>query len=156
MELQQIATNATRRSLSTAKMAAVEALLAGETISAAAEAARVDRVTVYRWLKADSAFQEELKRGREEMRLATFGHLQRLAVKAAACVEKALDHDDVKTAMEILKRLKVFAPGPVGLDEPSELASEAEIEAAQRQDDPEQAYSPAIKDRFRAEELQTA
>jgi hypothetical protein len=51
------------------------------------------------------------------------------------CLEKAIDQGDVKAALEVLKRLRLFAPGPIGSDDPAELASEAQVEAAERQDD---------------------
>ncbi len=130
-EMQQ---NATLEGLSPSQTIALEALLAGKTNTAAAAAAGVDRVTVYRWLKDDFAFQAELNRGRRELREATIGNLQRLAAKAAVCVEKAIDQDDVKVALEVLKRFPPLALGPIESDDPAELALKAEVEAAERQD----------------------
>ncbi len=101
-KMQQNATLETLNGLSPAQVTAIEAILAGKTITAAASAAGVDRVTLHRWLKADGAFQAELNRARSEIRLATVGSLERLAAKAAACVEKAIDEGDVKAALEIL------------------------------------------------------
>ena len=124
--------NATLESLSPAQMTAVEALLAGKTNTAAAAEAGVDRATVHRWLKDDFAFQAELNRGRREMRRATFGNLERLAAKAAECLEKAIDQGDVKAALEVLKRLQLFASNRIGSDDPAELAAEAE-QATKRQ-----------------------
>ena len=127
--------NATLERLSPAQVIAIDAMLAGKTITAAASAAEVDRATVHRWLKDDFAFQAELNRGRREMRRATLGNLERLAAKAADCIEKAIDQGDVKSALEILKRLHLFAAGPIGSDDPAELASDAELDAAVRQGD---------------------
>ncbi len=127
--------NATLESLSRAQATAVEALLAGKTITAAAAAAGVDRATVHRWRKDDFAFQAELNSGRRELRSAAFGNLERLAAKAADCLEKALDQGDVKAALEVLKRLQLFALDPIGSEDPAELAAEAELDAAARQDD---------------------
>ena len=139
MKCNEMQHNATLESLSPAQITAVEALLAGKTITAAAAAAGVDRVTVHRWLKDDFAFQAELNRGRREMRNATCGNLERLAAKAAECLEKAIDQGDVKAALEVLKRLRLFAPDPIGSDNPAELAAEAEMEATEGKDDLEDA-----------------
>ncbi len=116
---------ATLESLTPAKILAVEAMLAGKTITAAAAAAGVDRGTVHRWLHHDFAFQAEWNLRRREMRRATCGSLERLAAKAAGCIEKAIDEGDVKAALEILNRLRLFAPDPIGSDDPAELAQNA-------------------------------
>lgn len=121
--------------LSSAQAAAVEALLAGKTVTAAASAAGVGRATVYRWLKDDFAFQAELNRGRRDLRRAAFGNLERLAAKATDCLEKAIDQGDLKAALEVLNRLRIFAPDSIGSEDPAELAMEAENAAADRQDD---------------------
>ena len=68
----------------------------------------------------------KLNRGRREMRSAAFGNLERLAAKAAECLEKAIDQGDVKAALEVLKRLQLFAPARIGSDDPTELAAAAE------------------------------
>ena len=132
MECDTMQPTATLDSLSPAQFRAVEALLAGKTITAAASAGGVDRGTVHRWLKDDFAFQAELNRARREMRGAAFGNLERLAVKAGDCLEKALDQGDVRAALEVLKRLKLFTPPRIGSEDPEELAAEVEVEAAER------------------------
>ena len=41
----------------------------------------------------------------------------------------------MKAALEVLKRLQLFALDPIGSEDPAELAAEAELDAAARQDD---------------------
>jgi hypothetical protein len=133
MKSDRMRQNATLDSISPAQEAAVEAMLAGKTVTEAALAGGVSRASVHRWLKEDFAFQAELNRGRREIRRAAFGTLERIATKAAGCLEKALDEGDVKAALEVLKRLQLLAPSRIGSDDPAELAEEAKIDAAARQ-----------------------
>ena len=53
----------------------LEALTAGATVTAAAAAARVDRVTVHRWLRDDFAFQAAFNRARRDLRSAAEARL---------------------------------------------------------------------------------
>ncbi len=133
MQCDKMRQNETLDSISPAQAATVEAMLAGKTVSDAAAAAGVSRATVHRWLKDDFAFQAELNRGRREIRRTAFGNLERLAAKAAECLEKAIDQGNVKAALEVLKRLQLFAPSRIGSDDPAELAVEAEIKATARE-----------------------
>ena len=86
-----------------------------------------------------------------KLREATIGNLQRLAAKAAVCVEKAIDQDDVKVALEVLKRFPPLALGPIESDDPAELALKAEVEAAERQDAPQNAGDHGGMGTFTAE-----
>ena len=127
--------NETLGGLSQAQFTAVEALLAGKTVTEAAAAASMGRATVYRWLKDDFAFQAELNRGRREIRRAAFGNLERLAAKATGCLEKAIDEGDVKSALEVLNRMRILAPAQIGSDDPAELEAKAKREAKARHGD---------------------
>jgi hypothetical protein len=80
-------------------------------------------------LREDFAFQAAWNRDRRELRRAAYNRLERLAAKAAECLEKAIDGGDVKAALEIVKGMGILAPGPIGSDDASELA----IEAAEHQ-----------------------
>ena len=124
--------NETLGGLSQAQFAALEALLAGKTLTEAARAASMGRATIYRWLKDDFAFQAELNRGRREIRRAALGNLERLAAKATGCLEKSIDEGDVKSALEVLKRMNILAPAQIGSDDPAELEAKAKREAKAR------------------------
>jgi len=93
--------------LSLAQEKAVAVLLAGQTVTAAAKAAEVDRTTIYRWLRDpyDSAFRVALDRGRRELRQAMEARLLALASKAADCLEEVLAEGDGKAALALLKGL---------------------------------------------------
>ncbi len=125
--------NGTLLETSPAKMKAIQALAAGQTVVGAAAAAKVGRTTVYRWFKKDFAFQAEVNRRRSELWLGSLATLERLSDKAAACVEKAIENGDVKAALEILRRRDTFTRGPIGSQDPAELAEQTNTEAAQRE-----------------------
>jgi hypothetical protein len=99
--------------LSPTQEKALAALLAGQTVTAAAKAADVDRTTVYRWLRHPDShrFQDAFQRGRRELRQATEARLLALASKATDCLEIALSQGDGKAALALLKGLGLL-PGP--------------------------------------------
>lgn len=88
--------------LSPAQEIALEQLVAGETVTAAAQAAGVDRTTVHRW-KREPTFEAAYNRLRAELRDATEARLLRLAEKAARTLEAALDAGDARIGLGVLK-----------------------------------------------------
>jgi hypothetical protein len=76
-------------------------------------------------------FQAALNRGRRDLRQAIVHRLERLANDATECVGKAVRDGDVKAALEIVKRLDVFAGRHLGSDDLAELQVE---KAEHRQD----------------------
>ena len=100
--------------LSPAQQKALLALLEGQTVTAAAQAAGVDRTTVHRWLRHSKhrAFRAALEEGRRELRRAMSARLLALLPKAADCLDAALAEGDSKAALALLKGLG-FLPGPV-------------------------------------------
>jgi hypothetical protein len=118
--------------LSPTQAIAVAALLAGKTVTAAAADAGCDRATVHRWLREDHVFRASLNAGRRELRDAVTCRLERLAEKAAECVEKAIDDGDVKAALGVLKGLQVLAPAAIGSADPTELAADDQLHALEQ------------------------
>ena len=121
--------------LSPAQVTVLAELLAGRTITDAATAAGVDRVTVHRWLREDFAFQAAWNRDRRELHRTAYDRLERLAAKAVGCLEKAIDSGDAKAALAIVKGMGILAPSPIGSEDAGELASEAAVKALERQGD---------------------
>jgi len=93
--------------LSPTQQKVLAALLAGKTVTAAAKAGKVDRTTVYRWLRDPyrPSFRLALERGRQELRQAMAARLLALTSKAADCLEGALAQGDGKAALALLKGL---------------------------------------------------
>ncbi len=108
------------------QLAALEALLSGKTARDAATAAGISRSTLYNWLGKDFRFQAALNRGRREMRQAVACRADQLASEAAECVARAVREGDVKAALEILKRVNVFAASKIGSDDETVLRYEDE------------------------------
>lgn len=98
--------------LTPAQLAALGALLAGQSVTAAAGAASVDRATLYRWLK-DPAFAATYNHGRADLWAATENRLLSLADRATAVVESAIDNvGDVKVALAVLRGLGLLGGSP--------------------------------------------
>ena len=102
---------------------ALEALLAGQTVTAAANTAGVDRSTVHRWQKDDLVFRAAFNRGRRELLASVRTRLLALTERAVACVERELDGGDARTAMALLKGLGLLGGQvtAIGSDDPEEL-----------------------------------
>ena len=94
-EPQQIATiepGASTPALSIPKLRALARLCAGASASAAARDAKVDRATLWRWMRDDAAFIAELNRCRQELNDATAAGLRLLGARAVRVLEGLLSH----------------------------------------------------------------
>ncbi len=121
--------------LSPPQLTALAELLAGRTVTDAATAAGVDRVTLHRWLREDHSFRAAWNRARRELQNAMQTRLLTLAEKAADCVGKAIEHGDGKTALALLRGLGLL-PGEspkIGSDDAAELAEDAQIWESEKQ-----------------------
>lgn len=101
--------NGTDSGLSAAQELAVNALVAGATVSGAAQRAGVSRGRVYRWLN-DPHFVAALNRNKLEIRDALQARLVRLAGQACRTLGKALEAGDAKSALALLAGLGLL-PG---------------------------------------------
>ena len=96
--------------LSTVQQCVANALAAGATLTAAAEAHGVHRVTVYRWMKTSQPFAAALHRARAEFVLARRDDLHHLSNRALETLLAILDNPKsspavlLRTAMFILQR----------------------------------------------------
>lgn len=103
--------------LSPAQLIALAALLGGQTITAAALAADVDRATLYRWMRNPEkpGFRKALQRGRRELRQAMRARLVAMLPKMGDCLESSLTQGESRTAIALLRGLG-FLPGPPKLE----------------------------------------
>ena len=117
-----------------AQIAALDALLMGQTATAAAAAAGVSRTTLYNWLGKDYRFQAALNRGRRDLRQAIACRADQLATEAAECVALAVRKGDVRAALEILKRANIFGVSKwIGSDDEAVLRHEDEKRQVDRE-----------------------
>ena len=89
-------------SLSRSQETAMQALLSGEQITAAAKTAKVNRSTLHRWLK-EPEFLAALNTCRSELREAQHDRLASLASSAIEVIEQALEEGDARTALAVLR-----------------------------------------------------
>jgi len=116
---------------------ALERLIAGETITAAAEAAGVTRETVHRWKKSDWRFQAALNQRLLEYQQAAHTKLHSAALRASEVIAEAIDRGNLKAAIAVLKGIGAL-PGAVpkiGEDDPDELQLEARINEGRKDRD---------------------
>ena len=92
--------------LSTVQQCVVNALAAGSTLTDAAEAYGVHRVTIYRWMKTCKHFSTALQRARAEFVLARRDDLHQLSNRALETLLTILDNP--KSSPAVLLRTAVF------------------------------------------------
>ena len=98
-----------KRRLSAAEMTAIQHLMSGSSVTAAAEAAGVDRTTLHRWMRHKVHFREALDQNREDLQ-ATFD------ARLTALVDVAIDGlqggvlVDPKTALAFLEKSGLLQP----------------------------------------------
>ena len=95
--------NGSLHDLTGPQVAAVHALMAGDTHEDAAKAAGVHRVTVTRWVNHHPAFIAELNRVRADLARQTLSKIVRLTELAMEVVEKALEAGDREAALRWLR-----------------------------------------------------
>ncbi|MBN1341806.1 MAG: hypothetical protein JXQ73_03960 [Phycisphaerae bacterium] len=91
--------------LSIKQWRALDSLLLGKTITETAAEVGVDRSTIRRWFVLDFDFQAEYARRRNEFVRTIDNQLRRLAHKAIAALETALDAGKASAALALLKGL---------------------------------------------------
>ncbi len=128
--LQNTTPNEDREALSPDQIRALELVLSGSTISAAAQAVGIDRSTVHRWVRSDFEFQAALNRGKRELAEAVQARLLTVADKAAAVVGNAVDQGNLTAALAVLKGLGALSGTPIrpGCEDAEVLRKAAELE----------------------------
>lgn len=79
----------------------VKAVAAGETLTSAAQANHVDRVTVYRWMKTNPQFSEAVHQARTQFALATQDPLSNLNNRAMETLAALLDNPDTPPSITL-------------------------------------------------------
>ena len=91
--------------LSGPQQAALGALAGGQTLSSAAQAAGVNRVTLWRWLKTDPAFANAYRQWKLSLRESSEAQLLLLGEQAVAAVARATEAGDAKVALAVLREM---------------------------------------------------
>jgi len=114
--------------------AALDALLAGKSYAEAAQAAGIDRATLWDWYRKDVVFRCEYNRRRWEARAQVLDRIDALWSTALDGVEKALQDDDPGTRLQaagfLLRASTLYKIG-----RKTGLTDVEDLEAQQRQDE---------------------
>lgn len=118
--------------LRAAQETALEALLGGATVTAAAQAARVSRQTVSGWVNRDAAFVAELRNRAAELRTAAMARLEAAVPAALDALAGLLDHADWRARVAAADRILRSLERPRPSLEPGESTPDAVRRARQR------------------------
>lgn len=105
---------------------ALQALLAGQGVTAAAEAAGVGRQRVSYWLHHDPAFIANYRERRQRLAEQFADRLRALGAKAIDRIERDLDGIDGFDAAKFILRALVNLPSDFGKTLPGEVENEIE------------------------------
>lgn len=97
--------NATEFDVPANQRLAIEALVSGKNMTAAAQAAGVSRATLWRWMNKDAEFQAALNSYKREVLEQVETQAVGLAKLAIEAIEKALRDGDAKTGIAVLRGL---------------------------------------------------
>jgi hypothetical protein len=100
--------------LSTDQAIALNAIMSGGTIAAAAAKANIRRSTIYEWLQRGHPFAEALQMWKQDLAATARTRLLMLTDQATSAVALALRRGDSKTALRLLERIGILAAPPIG------------------------------------------
>lgn len=121
----------TEKGLSQKQELAIEFLIAGASITQAAEEVGIARSTIHRWLKDDFDFQARLNGLRRRLRNTIETRLVSLLDRAVDTVASSIDDGDARTALAILKGTGML-PGELPVlksDDATILRQQSDVEA---------------------------
>jgi len=93
---------------------AIAMLTMGNSLVAAARAAGVSRMTLYRWLKDDMCFRASYNAWQQDTLVTARGRLLGLADAAVTAVANAVHGGDHKLALRLLERMDIARPAKPG------------------------------------------
>jgi len=100
---------------------AIAMLTVGNSLVAAARAAGVSRMTLYRWLKDDVCFRATYNAWQQDTLVTARGRLLGLADAAVTAVANAVHGGDHKLALRLLERMDIARPAKPGSANVEEL-----------------------------------
>jgi transposase-like protein len=92
----------------TAKIAVIEALASGASVTDAAKGAGVDRTTIYHWRKTSSDFETQLALARRECADTMRARLRELAEDALKIVRETMTSTEISPAVRLKAALSVL------------------------------------------------
>jgi len=125
-----------------ARQCVVDAPAAGATLTAAAEARRVHRVTVYRWMKSRPELQEAIRRTRAGFVPARRDQLYSLGSKALFALQAILDNP--KSSPAVLLPPMTTAPRPSNALNPAPAIKDRPMSRSPIRPQAAQPYQPHL------------
>jgi hypothetical protein len=122
-------------SLSFSQCRALESLLSGHSMSAAAKGAGVARATLYRWLNEDADFRAAHNAWQKDTVAAARSSILALTEPAIRAVAAALEAGDGKMGLALLKSLGMLTPPAPGSTDVADVRKEQEIEKKRKETD---------------------
>lgn len=107
----------------------LKCLTLGRSIKSAAREAGVGRSTLYRWIKDDPHFRAAYNAWLDELEVSAQGRLANLGNRAIDTLGRALDRDDARVAVSLLKGLNYLSPSSPGPTDPANVRRRQDIEA---------------------------
>ena len=92
-----------RDQLSVGQLTALDALMDGKSLSAAAAEAGVDRGTLFRWRQDHSAFKAALEAWKSRLVGGNRDELTSMVNQAMSVVGRAVEKEDLRAALAVLK-----------------------------------------------------
>ena len=99
---------------------AMAQLLGGYSLAAVARNVKVNRKTLYNWLRRDEKFKAALNSWRNDMARATRARLMGLSGQALKAIQQALAAGDAKVALAIFRGLGILGAEGAGSDDMEE------------------------------------
>ncbi len=115
--------------LSLAQVIALEAISQGQSVVQAAQMAKVNPGSIYRWMSKDPAFIEHHEIVKRDRLNAVRVRLSALTDRAIDAVERQIGFGDGRLGLEFLREMKVT---PKSCDEPRSERSETVVEMVQK------------------------
>jgi DNA-binding phage protein len=100
--------------LSAGEALAMNCIMSGESMTAAAEAAGVSRQTLYQWMKRGKRLGEAVTIWKQEVATTARTRLLMMTDLATRNILEALKKGDVRVAMTLMQKLGILAPPAVG------------------------------------------
>ena len=119
--------------LPVAQYAALSAIVSGNSFRRAAEAAGVSRATIYRWVQTDPLFRAAFNAWQKEIKESSHARLVKMSEQAVDVVEKALQRNDERVAVTLLREMGVMRRSPGGLTDPGLVKMQMDLRHQQRE-----------------------
>jgi hypothetical protein len=119
--------------LSAGEALAMQCIMRGETMTAAAQAANVSRTALYKWLEPGKPLYEAMTVWKQDMATTARTRLLMMSEMATENIFEALAGGDAKIAMKLMEKLGILSPPPVGPTRAEMVTAEVTTKQVERE-----------------------